>query len=133
MVLNTEHERREAIKEAFAGDTDIYKFFDPNISVSTLDDVVENVSSKIEEYYSVMPAKFVKTYSGYVFFSEGFLISFGCRKECRGSWFWNEIVEQLGGKFLCALWDTNTRAIRWLEKNGMVIIKQENNIVLLCL
>lgn len=133
MVLNTPDERKEVIRASFNGDVDIYKFFDPNVSVSTLDDVVENISSKVEDFYTYSPMRFVKTKSGYVFFTDGILISFACRKDSRGGGFWDEIVEQLGGNFICPLWHTNTRAIRWLQKNGMKIIKQKNNIVILCL
>lgn len=135
MILHTKDERFEVIEQAFSGDTDIIKFFDPNVPVSSLDDVVNSVSGKIEEYYGLVPVIFASTESGYVFYIDTptkVLVSFACRKEFRDGRFWGEIVAQLGGDFVCPLWSKNTRAIEWLKKNGMKLFEELNNITVLC-
>lgn len=115
--------KEDYIRLAFDGDDDILQFFDPTVEVSSLDDIVSNISKKIEEYYEQFDdVKFFGFDGGYVCYCDGFLFSFGInfskRKSCK---LWDIILEKLGGDFRCLLWGRNTRAINWLIKNGMSI------------
>jgi hypothetical protein len=37
--------------------------------------------------------------------------------------------KDLGKEFVCRLWSTNKRAIKWLVKNDMEVLEEKDNIV----
>lgn len=126
---------KAAIRVAFQEDKDIFKYFDPNVKVETIDDVINNIHQKISEYespemYSVLEkGKLV----GFIVSKENRLISFGLSVEYRFSKhlksFFNTIKEIAGSKFYCLLWSRNIRAAKWLMKNGMCETLYDNNII----
>jgi hypothetical protein len=133
MPVNERNRRAELIQASFTGDTCIISLFDPNVKVETTDDIVENILTKIDEYEDLFECQFDETPSGYVFhvLEPRLLVSFGCRMDKRGGGFWDEILGVMGGEFSCILWSRNTRAIRWLQKNGMEITNELDNIKVL--
>lgn len=112
------------VRQAFEGDEDIFKFFDPTAKVKTYDDVVANVVDKMFEYAIEYDVRFVSIDRGYVFTAgPSILVSFGLAPERRNkeglSELWGSIKESLTSPFYCSLWAKNTRAIEWLKKCGM--------------
>lgn len=132
---------RESIRKAFEGDEEIVKFYDPNVEVSDVDQVVEDIYRKLVEYDLLYQFKFVEVPDGYFCYMPGTLVSFGLSKKVRTperlTQFWEGIEEELGGKFDCMLWSRNTRGIRWLQKMGMRVDREVeyegNKITVLCL
>jgi len=66
--------------------------------------------------------------------SYGVLYSFGLnikyRKE-KAKDFFDKISQLFDGKFGCGLWTKNDRAIRYLIRNGMQIVRKESDITIL--
>lgn len=130
----------EAVNIAFESDEDIVSFYDPNVPVKTIKDVIDNVLVKIQEYYDEvesleMRGVFVKeALVGYFIFSKGLLVSFGLNKASRdkeSDKFWELIKKEIGDAVSCFLWRRNNRAIKWLQKMGMQVKKVNNDIILL--
>ena len=121
---------REHIRIAFDGDEDIYKYFDPNVKVKTISDIVDNIEGKIEEHKVLFDCRFKKFDDGYLFYTKTppLLISFGIaphkRTKERTNQFWEEINKKLGKNFTSFLWTRNTRAINWLTKMGMKVAEE---------
>ena len=119
---------KQAIRRAFDGDFEVIDYYDPTVSVETMDDVVDDIYRKLYEYSVLF--EFYFSDRGDAYFVKS-------RNSERLQRFWDDIVEQLGGKFQCALWTKNTRAINWLKKMGMVetgtVEYKENSITILCL
>lgn len=134
---------KEAIRKAFEGDDDIFKFFDPNFDLKSIDEIVDNIYEKIAEYKDNLDSEFVELENGYFFITKQpkLLVSFGINKKHRNkeelSKFWDKIKSKLGDDFNCFLWSKNERAINWLLKMGMKIKNEfefnNNKIVVLCL
>lgn len=118
--------KRECIYNAFVGDDDIFKYFDPTAEVNTIDDVVDNIYGKIVEHEDLFDCKFIGLEYGYVFIvnEPKLLISFGVNINHRNkdtlSSVWNLVLDELGD-FDCFLWSINSRAIDWLVRMGMEI------------
>lgn len=132
---------REHVAIAFEGDNEILEYYDPTVEVSTVDQVVDDIYRKLLEYDALFEFYFIPVEGGYFSYIPGSLISFGMsvknRDAKRLQEFWQQILEQLGGTFECALWTKNTRAINWLKKMGMVerqlIDYKGHSITILCL
>lgn len=121
---------------ALSQDNDIIQLFDKKAGVETVKDCVDSICDKIRKNYP--QAKFRGVYvdnkpAGYYLHDEGSLISFGISPIYRNkevtSKFFDTIKGELGNEFSCMLYSHNTRAIKWLEKQGMV--KVFDNITIL--
>lgn len=126
---------KEAIRVAFDGDSEIFNLYDPNVSVSSIDELVNDVYWKISEYNDVdLFAVYEKEILiGYFVTSKKQLISFGLSVNYRlgkyvNNFYWM-IKKKLGDDFFVLLWKKNVRAMRWLIKNGMAITFSQNQII----
>jgi hypothetical protein len=131
-------DNRTYIQKAFEDDFLIYDFFDPNVNVSSIDEIVENIHTKILEYEDLFECVFEGLDDGYFFYTKEpkLLVSFGVninsRNKERLSEFWDLICKSIGDDFNCFLWYKNSRGIKWLQKMGMKIedtIAIENNFI----
>ena len=126
---------RDAIRIAFEGDSAIYPLYNPKITVNSVEDIVDDISYRIEKETenSVIKGVFDKNkLIGYYVYnpSRKALVSFGLniayrqRKILKS--FWSIIRTDLKGKFQAFLWSRNERGIKWLLKNGMKIVAADN-------
>jgi len=128
----------KAIKIAFEGDNDIFNFYDPNENPKNIKDIVEDIGSKILEYEGGIYRGVYddKNLVGYFVYIDNVLISFALNIKYRvKEWldFLYESIKKELGLFICCLWNTNKRAIKWLQKNNMKINYFDNNITeLIC-
>lgn len=128
----------KAIKIAFEGDNDIFNFYDPNENPKDIKDIVEDIGSKILEYEGGIYRGVYddKNLVGYFVYIDNVLISFALNIKYRvKEWldFLYESIKKELGLFICCLWNTNKRAIKWLQKNNMKINYFDNNITeLIC-
>lgn len=125
---------KKAIRVAFDEDSKIFEFYDPNKSVSTLDEIVEDIYSKGDSYKGLSEGVIaIEVYEkgkliGYFFFNNKMLISFGLnvayRQRKHLKEFFNLIKITIGKGFSCLLWSKNIRAIKYLIKMGMMPINE---------
>ena len=125
---------REAIRIAFHDDKDIYSLYDPNVKVESLDEIVNNISSKILDYGE---CKYIGVFEntkliGYFVYKEDRLISFSINIEYRVRKYLREffrlIKSEIKGHFNVFLWNINIRAIKYLIKQGMEVTYKNNEI-----
>ncbi len=123
---------KEAIKIAFDSDKDIYSLYCPHVSVNNVDDIVNDIATRIGKDVSSAIIKGIYEKSeliGYYVYYGKTLISFALGMKYRNrkylKEFWSKIREDLRGSFQCFLWSRNRRGYRWLEKNGMKIVAQD--------
>jgi hypothetical protein len=130
---------KEAVRISFSNDKDIKTFYDKNVFVNTVDDIVEDISKKVAEYANYNGNLFLKgvfdeeRLIGYVVRFNNLLISFSISYEYRTKEktreFFRLIKDDFNEVFFCYLWSINLRARRWLEKMGMETIFSDNNII----
>lgn len=131
---------------AFEGDTDLLQHY--HVSPGSLDECVAHTLNAISETYNSFPAT-MKIYAvvygnkiiGYTIFIESDpskeLYSFGINiqyrtKEVVTSWL-TVVKEALGEKWFLVLWDKNTRAINFFERNGVEFhSKLKDKTILVC-
>lgn len=133
MQVQDNQYRLQVIRDAFLNDEKIYQYFDPNETVSSVDEIADNILEKIVEHEQLFDCEFKEVQSGYVFYIKEprVLVSFGCRVSDRSGDFFKEITDTVGDTFACYLWSKNTRAINWLQKNGLIIEQELDNITIL--
>jgi hypothetical protein len=128
----------EAIKIAFANDTDIAENCDPNNEDKSQDGVAKDVYEKIVEYEELFDGNFIVLNSdgkdvGFVYCLPRLLVSFGVNKQYRTKEFlpvvFDTIKQNAGEEFESFMWSRNTRAIQWLKKCGMTEEFFENDQV----
>lgn len=125
--LLTYGELIKAIEVAFCDDKDIFSLYDPNVKVSSVKDIVDNISHKILSHSDVIVKGVYHKNEliGYVAHNRKALISFSISVKYRVRKFLREffslIKKEIGGEFVCFLWNRNQRAIKWLKKNGMQV------------
>jgi hypothetical protein len=129
---------REAIRASFSKDEDIKKFYDTNIVVNSVEDIVEDIYKKVFEYNNYDGKLIIKgAYDGedligYVAVFNNLLISFALaveRRKSNGTEFFELIKKELNSNFFCFLWSINVRATKFLEKHGMKTIFSDNQII----
>ena len=117
-----------AIYAAFVGDHEIGNYCDPGAVDTTPDGISLDVYAKLMDWEDVFCGTFKKIKVegkevGFVYFFDDILVSFGVNIKHRNKEFlsnlFDEIVDLIGEDFVTFMWERNTRAIRWLEKNGM--------------
>jgi hypothetical protein len=114
------------IYTAFKDDKDIFNFYDPNVQVSNINDIVNDIRGKALTYGNDVEYREVyckNELAGYFFFYKKLLISFALNNKfrTRGNLrdFFRLIKTEIGNGFQCFLWSKNTRAVKWLLKNKM--------------
>ncbi len=129
-INNTEF--KEAIRKAFSEDKDIYSLYCPRIVVENVTDIVNDISGRIggDVKRAVIKGVYEKNeLIGYYVYEGKTLVSFALEVKYRNrkylKEFWRKIREDLKGGFQCFLWSKNKRGYRWLEKNGMKIVAQD--------
>lgn len=124
---------RTAIKNAIEGDDEIFKYCDPIYAESTVDELIDSIHKKILDYPKDYKDCFFSAFEidrkvvGYIFCikSPNFLVSFALNKKYRTAENLKQMFEEIldvfdNGHFESYMWARNERAIRWLEKCGMV-------------
>lgn len=124
------------VRLSYEGDTDMRNKF--HSVVGSVEDItnetiemIDNASKQYEMfYYKVL---FDKEPIGYFVCGKQLLYSFAVavkfrKKEILMKW-WDNIKAVLGKIFTTVLYEHNTRAISFLEKQGMEVYKREGNLV----
>jgi hypothetical protein len=100
----------------------------------TYNRIVLESNSTTLDWYSVHDDNNVMIGFLVVSLSYGVLYSFGLnikyRKE-HAKEFFDKTKELLNNRFGCGLWTKNTRTIKYLLRNGMQIVRKENDITIL--
>lgn len=125
---------KEAVKISFTGDKSIISLYDPNVKVETTDDVQKDILRKLSEFdqlaYMGIFEKGILV--GYYVKRGGLLVSFSISPSMRTRHylrqFFTLIRKEFQNCFMCFLWNTNQRAIKFLVKMGMQIEGQDDNI-----
>lgn len=111
------------IYDYFKNDEDLLRYFDPESSARNNAEACMEIYHKLIEHTKERTCKFVRDDIGYIFYSEGLLISFCVKPEFRDkynlSYFGNLIKKHLGQRFKCYLYNQNERALTFLDKLGM--------------
>lgn len=127
-------EFEKAIRSAFKDDPDMLTLYDPLAHVKSLDDIVNDIVKKIKTHgKAVVKGLYEKNkLAGFFIRVGGLLVSFGIAVEYRVRKFknklWQLIREEFKGIFKCYLWTTNQRAIKFLQKCGMVITNSDERL-----
>lgn len=130
----TYEQLKKAIDVAFKEDTKIFSLYDPGVEVKTIEDIVNNISKKVETYPGcIVKGVFIKDeLIGYIVHNENALISFSISVKYRTRKFLREffscIKSEFSKKFICFLWNRNQRAIKWLQKNDMKIVGMNDKV-----
>jgi len=126
---------KEAIRVGFDSDAKIYPMYCPHVKVETVDDIVNDISLRIERGKGDATLKGLYEKGeliGYYVYEGKTLISFALNVKYRTrkylKEFWSKIRMDLKGGFQAFLWSANGRGISWLVKNGMKIIAQDHLI-----
>jgi hypothetical protein len=123
------------IYEYFGKDENLMNYYDPTSSCKTNEEAIMEIYHKLVfDHAKERPCTFVRDDIGYLFYSEGLLISFCVKPEYRDkenlSYFGNLIKSKVGQHFKCYLFNINKKAISFLERIGMI---QENSNELITL
>ena len=127
-------ELEKAIRVAFKEDKDILNLYDPLATVESVEDIVSDIIKKIKTHgKAVIKGLYEKNkLSGFFIRAGGLLISFGMAVEYRVRKYknklWQLIRDEFKGIFKCYLWTTNQRAIKFLQKCGMVITNSDERL-----
>lgn len=121
-------EFREVVRTSYEGDDKIYDLYDPTTKVNSIDEIADDIVRKVKEYGDV-DIKAVcenKDVIGYMVSKGELLISFAVavkyrKKKILDKVYYN-IKKIMPPDFICYLWATNTRGIKWLQNNGMETI-----------
>lgn len=128
----------ELIRHSYQGDKDLCEKYhaikgdEETLSLETMD-MIENASKKLNlTYYKVL---LNNNPIGYFAIADQLLYSFAINKKYRKkeiliSW-WASVKQVLGKAFTTALYTNNTRAIKFLEKNGMEVYQTDGNLITL--
>lgn len=125
------------IYEYFKDDKKLLEFYDPTSRAITNEQAAMELYHKLIEHSKNKQCHFIRHELGYVFYTKGELISFCIKPEFRNKTnyliFWNFIKKQIGKKFICWLYNKNTRGINFLVKCGMKQKRTNGLITLLSL
>jgi hypothetical protein len=126
---------KQAIKAGFDSDDKIIPMYCPHVKVENVDDIVSDISERIEKSKGNAILKGVYENGkliGYYVYEGKTLISFALNVKYRTrkylKEFWSKIRSDLKGGFQSFLWTANQRGISWLIKNGMKVIAQDHLI-----
>lgn len=130
------------IYEYFKDDKDLLKYFDPLSCAVNNEQAALEIYHKLVEYSNDYKCKFIRLEHGYIFYAKPhgwlqrrILVSFCLKPEQRNrvstGLFWHEIRGHLGRRFVCHLYNKNTRAMNFLLKGGMRVERSNDLITLL--
>lgn len=126
---------KEAIRISFDGDDKIYGLYNPNVKVENIDDIVKDISERVESDVRGIAIKGAyedNSLVGYYAYAGDTLVSFGLSVEHRQrkhlKALWGLIRKDLKGAFQCYLFTRNIRGCKWLQKNGMKIFQQDSSL-----
>lgn len=128
------NELEKAIRVAFKDDKDMLTLYDPLVTVENVEDIVSDIVKKIKTHgKSVIKGLYEKNkLAGFFIRAGGLLISFGIAVEYRVRKFknklWQLIIDEFKGIFKCYLWTTNQRAIKFLQKCGMIVTNSDERL-----
>ncbi len=128
----------EAIRVSFKEDLHIFDFYDPNVKVGTVKDIVNDITRKVSHFagaklrgvYEGTELIGYFVYQGRILISFSLAIKYRVRKYLRD--FFNLINKELKKDFVVYLWKRNVRAIKWLQKNGLDAFEYADDMVKLC-
>lgn len=128
----------ELVKLSYRGDNDLCEKY--HSIKGTYDELAKETMALIEGASKVYELEYYKVIInnqpiGYFITSKKLLYSFGInmnfrKKDILVSW-WENIKSVLGKAFTAILYDNNTRAISFLEKQGMELYKKHGNLITL--
>lgn len=134
----------EDIYYCFKDDSDLLLYFDPQSSARNNWEASVEIYNKLVCFSLNNKCVFKKVFDlGYVFyykkrrlfFTEKVLVSFCVKPAYRDKehleWFGDIIKMEIGNHFKCYLYNKNVRAIRFLERIGMKVVRSNNLITLL--
>jgi hypothetical protein len=121
------YQLKYAVREAFLYDTKAFDFFDKTARITTMEELVDNVLSKIGTHENpIYKGVFYKAeIVGYFVYDGDSLISFAVnakyrtRKILRG--FFSAMKNEMTRPFFCVLWSRNVRAVKYMLKHGCII------------
>lgn len=125
----------DAVRIAFTDDRSIYSMYNPNVKVECLEDIVQDIPSKIKTFRSAILVGVYErnklvgyfAYQGRTLISFSLAVKYRVRKYLRE--FFNLINKELKKDFVTYLWKRNSRAIRFLQKHGMEAYEYADDIV----
>lgn len=126
---------KQAIAISFDGDNKIFDLYDPTKQVETLEEIVEDISRKILGYEDAI---FYGIYEknkliGYFARQQSLLISFSLAMQYRTRSnlreFFRLMKTTIKKPFICFLWAKNIRAAKYLMKNKMELVSNNDNII----
>jgi hypothetical protein len=120
---------RELIRDIFDYDKDIKKFCDMDY-LGYMQDISQQIILRINKCLREHPSSYIFVDEKRRYFAvwlkahgDNILYSFGVHPDKRSEdnlrLFWEYLSNEHGDGFLCYLYSNNTRAIKWLIKNGM--------------
>lgn len=134
------------IRSAWDGDDELEKYYDRSLIKRNLDGMVIDTSRKIrdmmehDEQLYLLGIELNRIAIGFLILSEkiSMFYSFGVNKKYRNKKILLAIFQYVKGKlnnnFYSVVYEYNTRAIKWLEKCGMVVdpmLKPSNDTIYL--
>jgi hypothetical protein len=128
------NELEKAIRVSFKDDKDILTLYDPLVKTETVEDIVSDIVKKIKTHGKVIIKGVYEKNKliGFFIRAGGLLVSFGIAVEYRVRRFknklWQLIREEFKGIFKCYLWTTNQRAIKFLQKCGMIVTNSDERL-----
>jgi N-acetylglutamate synthase-like GNAT family acetyltransferase len=120
---------RELIRDIFDLDKDIKKFCDMDY-IGYMQDISQQIILRINKCLREYPSSYIFIDEERKYFAvwmkahgDNILYSFGVHPDNRDKdnlkLFWEYLENEHDDGFLCYLYSNNTRAIKWLKKNGM--------------
>lgn len=111
------------IYDFFKDDNELLNYFDPFSKANNNEEAAMEIYHKLIDHTKERECKFERSDIGYVFHSDGLLISFCVKPEYRTKdnliKFGEFIKKIVGEHFQCYLFNKNSRAINFLKKIGM--------------
>lgn len=123
------------IYECFGSDTGLFSYFDPESKAKNNMEACIEIYNKLIEFSKDRECVFKKCEIGYIFYSEGLLISFCVKPKYRIKRnlieFGEFIESEVGRHYRCYLYNKNERAIKFLERLGLTKVDSNDLITLL--
>jgi hypothetical protein len=128
----------ELVKFSYEDDNDLFEKYHVakmdlhRCVMSTLVMIGETARNYQLQYYKVMDNK--KAIGYFIIFNEclySFAINIHYRtKKVLTNW-WKHVLRVLGTHFMCSLNANNSRALKFLERQGMKVISQDESLIIL--
>jgi hypothetical protein len=128
----------ELVELSYKDDTDLFEKYHVakmdlhRCVMSTLVMIGETARNYPLEYYKVLKGK--KPIGYFIIFNEclySFAINIHYRTKVVLKNWWRHVLEILGKHFMCSLNANNTRAVKFLERQGMKVISNDDVLIIL--